>query len=243
MNNKTAAAQKHPVVSPPQWRDARIALLAKEKELRHQMDEIARLRRELPWELVEKKYVFSTDQGPKTFAELFDGNSQLIVYHFMLAPDWVEGCKSCSFLADHFDGAITHLTQRDIAFTAISRAPFEKIDAFKKRMGWNFRWVSSNGSDFNFDYHVSFTPQQLESGDVIYNYQPERLKSIEWPGVSVFYKNDSGDVFHTYSTFARGLDILLGAYNFIDMTPKGRDEAGFKYPMEWVRHHDRYPAA
>ncbi len=188
---------------------------------------------------MEKPYNFDTPAGKKTLAELFDGKNQLIVYHFMLGPGWEEGCPSCSYLADHFDGAVIHLAQRDVAFVVVSRAPLSQIATFKQRMGWRFPWVSSFGSDFNFDYHVSFPADQVGS-DVDYNYEMQDVGSDEMPGASVFFKADNGDVFHTYSAYARGLDILVGTYNFLDLTPKGRDEDKLPWSMAWVRHHDRY---
>ena len=196
-------------------------------------------RRALPWVKVEKPYVFDTPAGKKTLAELFDGKNQLIVYHFMLGPGWVEGCPSCSYLADHFDGAIVHLAHRDAAFVVVSRAPLAEIEAYKKRMGWRFRWVSSFGSDFNFDYRVSFREDQIgKDGD--YNYERQEIDSEEMPGASIFYKDAGGAIFHTYSAYARGLDILIGAYNWLDLTPKGRDEAELPWTMAWVRRHDEY---
>jgi predicted dithiol-disulfide oxidoreductase (DUF899 family) len=237
---RSATAQDHAVVPAEQWLQARVELLAKEKELRRQMDEIARLRRELPWERVENNYVFETSEGKKTLAELFECRSQLMLYHFMFGPDWEQGCSGCSFLADHVDGAIVHLAHRDVTWTAVSRAPLAKIEAFKKRMGWKFRWISSFGSGFNFDYHVSFTQEQMARGEVYYNYADRRFPQSEGPGISVFYRDEAGQVFHTYSAYARGLDILLGTYNYLDFAPKGRDEESFQMPMTWVRHHDRY---
>jgi predicted dithiol-disulfide oxidoreductase (DUF899 family) len=230
----------HKVVSREQWTEARRALLAREKELTRQRDELSRQRRELPWERVEKEYVFEGPQGSLTLADLFAGRSQLLVYHFMLGPGWVEGCKSCSFLADHIDGGAAHLAQRDVTLVVSSRAPFPEIAAFKKRMGWRFPWVSSYGSDFNFDYGVSFTKDQLANGQVAYNYSLTGFPAEEAPGLSAFYKDESGEILHTYSTYARGLDILLGAYNYLDFAPKGRDEEGLAFTMSWVRHHDRY---
>lgn len=228
------------VVSGAEWLAARKELLAKEKEFTRLRDELSRERREMPWEKVEKKYVFEGANGKETLADLFDGRSQLIVYHFMMGPGWKEGCPSCSFLADAFDSAVIHLAQRDTSFVAISRATLPEIHAFHKRMGWKFKWVSSNGTDFNYDYRVSFTKEEIASGKPFYNYETIFFPSEEGPGLSVFYKKD-GEVFHTYSTYARGLDILLPTYNFLDMTAKGRDEAGMKpHAMAWVRHHDRY---
>jgi predicted dithiol-disulfide oxidoreductase (DUF899 family) len=229
------------VVSQDQWLAARKQLLKKEKEFTKLRDELSRERRELPWEKVEKQYTFQGPRGKETLAELFDGRNQLIVYHFMLGPGWKEGCPSCSFLADHFNPSVVHLAQRDVTFVAVSRAPLPEIEVFKKRMGWGFKWVSSSGSDFNFDYHVSFTKEQLAKGDTFYNFEMQsKCGGEERPGASVYYKNGSGEIFHTYSTYSRGLDILIGAYNFLDLTPKGRDEEGLPHGMAWVRHHDRY---
>ena len=234
--------EPHSIVSAEDWTKARKALLAKEKELTHARDILSAERRALPWVKVDKDYVFDTRDGKKTLSQLFAGRSQLLVYHFMLGPGWEEGCPSCSFLADHFDGAMIHLSQRDVTFVAVSRAPLAEIEAFKTRMGWQFPWVSSFGSDFNFDYHVSFKDDEVgKDGD--YNYELQEIFSDEMPGASVFYKDESGTVFHTYSAYARGLDILLGAYNFLDLTPKGRDEAELPWSMAWVRHHDKYANA
>jgi|SRR5579872_5521217 len=228
------------VVSPTEWLAARKQLLEKEKEFTRLRDELSQQRREMPWEKVEKKYEFEGANGKETLAELFDGRSQLIVYHFMFGPGWKEGCPSCSFLADSFDGAVIHLAQRDTTFVAISRATLPEIEAFKKRMGWKFKWISSNGSDFNYDYQVSTGNGEKADSPVYYNYSLTHFPSDERPGASVFFKKD-GEVFHTYSTYARGLDIMLPTYNWLDMTAKGRDEAGMKpHAMAWVRHHDRY---
>jgi predicted dithiol-disulfide oxidoreductase (DUF899 family) len=228
------------VVSQEEWLAARQALLAREKEFSRQRDAISAARRELPWERVTKEYVFDTAAGQETLADLFDGRSQLVVYHFMLGPGWQEGCPSCSLLADHFDGSVVHLAQRDVTLVVASRAPLDQIAAFQKRMGWRFKWVSSHGNDFNRDYHVSFTKDEIARGAVDYNYGMQKFGSEEAPGASVFYQDPSGAVFHTYSTYGRGLDILIGAYNFLDLVPKGRDEEGLKNTMAWVRHHDRY---
>jgi predicted dithiol-disulfide oxidoreductase (DUF899 family) len=222
------------------WLAARKHLLKKEKEFTRLRDELSRQRRELPWEKVEKRYAFDGPKGKETLADLFAGKSQLIVYHFMFGPGWKEGCPSCSYLADHFDGAAVHLAQRDSRLVVISRAPLPEIEAFKKRMGWQFEWVSSSGNDFNFDYHVSFSKDEKAKGKVYYNYEMMDFPSEEAPGASVFYKNDAGEIFHTYSSYARGLDILIGTYNFLYFTPKGRDEDGLSHSMAWVRHHDRY---
>lgn len=230
----------HKVVSRAEWIEARKAHLAKEKELTHQRDELSRQRRELPWVKVEKNYVFDGPEGKETLADLFGGRSQLIVYHFMFGPGWEEGCPSCSLLADHIDGAVVHLAHRDVTLLAVSRAPLPQIEAFKKRMGWRFKWVSSNGNDFNFDYHVSFTKDEVAQHKMYYNYETREFPSEEGPGASVFYKDGNGDIFHTYSTYARGAEPLLGAYNYLDLAPKGRDEDALTFTMSWVRHHDRY---
>ena len=235
--------EPHKVVSHDQWIAARKAHLAEEKVFTRARDALSRKRRELPWEKVEKTYVFDGPNGKETLADLFGGKSQLIVYHFMLGPDWDEGCKSCSLLADHFDGSVVHLAQRDVAFVVVSRAPLAQIEKFKRRMGWRFKWVSSFGNDFNFDYQVSATPEEKAKGEAFYNYQVTTFPSDERPGTSVFCKNEAGDVFHTYSSYGRGLDILIGAYNFLDLAPKGRDEEALPYGMAWVRHHDRYEGA
>jgi len=232
----------HEVVSQEQWTAARKALLAIEKEFTRQRDELSRQRRELPWTKVEKNYVFDGPSGKETLSDLFAGRGQLMIYHFMFAPGWEEGCKSCSFLADHIDGMLVHLRHRDVTLLLVSRAPLAQIEAFKKRMGWKFKWVSSYGNDFNFDFHVSFTPEEMAKGEAYYNYGMGRIPVEELPGLSVFY-NNGGGVYHTYSTYSRGLDILLGAYNFLDMAPKGRDEEGLAHGMAWLRHHDRYEDA
>jgi predicted dithiol-disulfide oxidoreductase (DUF899 family) len=240
MASTTSAIERPKVVSHADWLEARKGFLAKEKEFTRQRDELSRQRRELPWEKVEKQYVFEGPRGKLSLGDLFSERSQLVIYHFMLGPGWSEGCKSCSYLADHFDGPAIHLPHRDVALAVVSRAPFAEIEAFKKRMGWRFNWVSSFGGDFNFDYHVSFTKDELTQGEVEYNYGRTKFPSEEAPGASVFAKNGSGDIFHTYSSYARGLDILVGTYNFLDLVPKGRDEAGLAHTMAWVRHHDKY---
>ncbi len=222
------------------WIEARKELLAKEKEFTRQRDELSRLRRELPWEKVEKDYVFEGPRGKEKLADLFDGRSQLAIYHFMFGPGWIEGCKSCSYLADHFDGATIHLAHRDVTLAVVSRAPYAEIAAFQKRMGWRFHWASSFGSDFNFDYQVSKKPDDQGQGKVYYNYEMMDFPSDERPGLSVFYKDADGTIFHTYSAYARGLDILVGTYNFLDFAPKGRDEDTLGFTMAWVRHHDKY---
>ncbi len=228
------------IVSEAEWLIARKDLLTQEKEFTRQRDAVSAARRQLPMVKVEKNYFFEGPKGKETLADLFDGRSQLIIYHFMFGPDWEEGCKSCSYLADHFDGANWHLPQRDVTFVVISRAPLSKLEAYKKRMGWRFKWVSSHGNDFNFDYHVSFTKEDEQKNKAHYNYTVGEFINDEMPGLSVFYKNKDGDVFHTYSTYARGLDILVGAYNFLDLVPKGRDEDHLDFTMDWVRRHDQY---
>jgi predicted dithiol-disulfide oxidoreductase (DUF899 family) len=230
---------QHQIVSREDWLAARRHLLAKEKEFTRLRDALSAERRELPWVKVEKDYLFDTPSGKETLADLFDGRSQLLVYHFMLGPDWEQGCPSCSFLSDHIDGANLHLPQRDVTLLAVSRAPLTQIEAFKQRMGWRFKWVSSYDNDFNRDYHVSFTPEELAKGKVDYNYDMAEGFD-ELPGLSAFYKDPDGTVFHTYSTYARGLDTLIGAYNYLDLAPKGRNEADLPWTMAWVRHHDRY---
>ena len=228
------------VVSPAERLTARKQLLAKEKEFTRLRDELSRQRREMPWEKVEKNYAFHTANGQKALADLFGGRSQLIVYHFMFGPGWEQGCPSCSFIADSFDGSVIHLAQRDTTLLAVSRATLPEIEDFKKRMGWKFDWVSSNGSDFNYDFQVSTGNGEKAGDSVYYNYRLGQFPSEERPGASVFFKKN-GEVFHTYSTYARGLDILLNAYNWLDMTAKGRDEENMKpHAMSWVRHHDRY---
>jgi predicted dithiol-disulfide oxidoreductase (DUF899 family) len=236
-------AIEHPkVVAPTEWLAARKELLKKEKEFSRLRDQLSEQRRELPWEKVEKAYTFDGPKGKESLAELFGGRSQLIVYHFMFGPDWKEGCPSCSFISDHIDGSVVHLAARDVRLAVVSRAPLAQIEAYKKRMGWRFHWVSSNATDFNYDYQVSMTKEELEKGEVYYNYSKQKFPSEERPGTSVFYKDAAGNIFHTYSSYARGLDILIGAYNWLDLTPKGRDEAELKHGMVWVRHHDKYDA-
>jgi predicted dithiol-disulfide oxidoreductase (DUF899 family) len=233
---------QHTVVSQDGWLAARKALLAKEKEFSKARDQLSAARRALPWVKVEKSYVFDGPAGKETLADLFGAKSQLLVYHFMLGPGWVQGCPSCSFLADHFDGAVAHLAQRDVTLVVVSRAPLAEIEAYKKRMGWKFKWVSSYGTDFNRDYHVSFSNDEV-AGEVEYNYAMGKFPSEEAPGISAFIKDEVGSVFHSYSSYARGLDILLGTYNFLDMAPNGRDEDGLPWTMAWVRRHDEYEGA
>jgi predicted dithiol-disulfide oxidoreductase (DUF899 family) len=240
MDSSTMEAVHTHVVSHEEWLAARKEFLAKEKEFTQLRDDLSRERRSLPWEKVEKRYEFESAKGKVPLGDLFAGRGQLMVYHFMFGPGWEEGCKSCSYLADHFDGMTIHLANRDTTLVVISQAPLAEIEAFKKRMGWKFQWVSSYGSDFNFDYHVSFTSEGQAAGPVSYNYKTMVFPSDEAPGLSVFAMDADGEVFHTYSTYERGLDILVGTYNFLDLTPKGRDEDGLAFSMSWVRHHDRY---
>jgi predicted dithiol-disulfide oxidoreductase (DUF899 family) len=237
-----AGIMNHRVVSGDQWLAERKALLARERELTHLRDQIARERRALPWVRIDKVYTFDAPEGARTLGDLFAGRRQLMVQHFMLGPGWEQGCPSCSFMADHTDGMNVHLAHRDVTFVAISRAPLAEIERFRRRMGWQFKWVSSFGSDFNHDFHVSFTPEEAKA-QVYYNYGMQPFESEELPGISVFCKDDAGDVFHTYSTYRRGVEAMMGTYNLLDLTPKGRDERDVPYKMEWVRHHDRYEPA
>lgn len=238
-----ASIETHRVASRDQWFAERKALLTREKELTRLRDRIARERRALPWVRIDKDYVFDGPEGRRTLAELFDGRRQLLVQHFMLAPGRELGCPSCSFMADHSDGMTVHLAHRDVTLVAISRAPLAEIERFRQRMGWQFKWVSSNGTDFNYDFRVSFTPEEVTRGDLDYNYGGWPFSSEEWPGISAFYKDDAGDVFHTYSTYGRGVEVMMGTYNMLDLMPKGRDEKDVGHKMEWVRHHDRYEPA
>ena len=240
MQARAARSRSARVVSPEEWLEARKEYLKKEKEFTHLRDELNRQRRELPWEQVEKHYVFEGPNGKLSLGDLFGGKSQLIIYHFMFGPDWKEGCPSCSLFADGFDGSLPHLRARDVTLMAVSRAPMEKIAEFKNRMGWKFPWVSSNGSDFNRDFHVAFTKEEVATGKTEYNYAVNPFPSEEAPGASIFYKDAEGHIYHTYSGFARGLDICMNTYNFLDLTPKGRDEEELAFSMSWVRHHDRY---
>src|ERR1700757_3486107 len=226
---------KHQIVGREEWIAARKRFLAKEKEFTHLRDQLSRERRDLPWESVSKQYVFEGENGRETLADLFGKRSPLIVYHFMYGPDWEIGCKSCSFWADNFNGIIPHLNQRDVSLVAVSRAPLEKLKAHARRSGWTFKWVSSLGSDFNFDYNVSFSPEALARREAFYNYTPQDVGSTEMPGISVFFK-DGDQIFHSYSTYGRGLDMLNTAYHYLDLAPKGRDEDGLEYPMAWVKH-------
>ena len=236
-------AENHRIVSRKDWLAERKALLAHEKELTHLRDKIAAERRALPWVRIDKRYVFETPEGPRTLADLFEGRSQILVQHFMFGPGWEQGCPSCSFMADHSDGMAVHLAHRDVTFIAISRAPLAEIERFRQRMGWRFKWVSSYGSDFNYDFGVSFTPEEVAKGELNYNYGRWPHAYEEWPGVSAFFKNDADEVFHTYSTYGRGVEVMMGTYAMLDLMPKGRDEREVEYKMEWIRHHDRYESA
>jgi predicted dithiol-disulfide oxidoreductase (DUF899 family) len=229
------------VVSQAEWLEARKKLLAKEKEHTRRGDEINAERRALPWVKVEKEYVFDAPGGKETLSDLFGDRNQLVITHFMLGPDWEEGCKGCSFGADHLNGVLVHLEQHDVAIVAVSRSPLPKIEAFKKRMGWRFKWVSSFGTDFNYDFHVSFTQEELAKGKIYYNYDWRDGEIDELAGNSVFCKDQTGAVYHTYSRYARGGEPGLTVYSFLDMLPKGREEYGPTYSMmDWLRHHDRY---
>jgi len=233
---------QNPVVSREEWLEARRALLLREKEVTHLRDEVNAERMALPWVKVDKDYMFDTPQGPKSLADLFDGRSQLMVYHFMFGPEWEAGCPGCSFLADHLDGTLPHLNHHDVTLVAVARAPLAKIEAYKKRMGWNFPWVSSFGNDFNFDYHVSFTPEDLAKDKVFYNFALTAPSDAndELPGLSAFYKNEKGEVFHTYSSYARGAEEILGTLMILDHAPKGRNEDS---TMDFVKRHDEYEEA
>ena len=235
--------QDHPIVTRASWTAERLALLAREKELTRLHDQIAEARRALPWVRVDKDYVFDSPAGPRRLADLFEGRSQLLVQHFMFAPGWEQGCKSCSFMADHIEGALPHLAQRDVMLAVVSRAPLAEIERFRQRMGWSFHWVSSFGSDFNPDFGVSFSAAELAQGPVHYNYRAQSFPQEEAPGISVFFRDDAGDIFHTYSCFARGLDMMNAAYHYLDLTPLGRHEEGLPYPMDWVRLRDQYQPA
>lgn len=232
---------EHPVVSREEWLKARKAHLQAEKQLTRERDKLMEQRRALPWVKVEKDYVFEGPQGPVALAELFQGRSQLMVQHFMLGPGWKEGCTGCSFMADHVDAARQHFEQADLSFAAVARAPIAEIEAFKARMGWRFQWVSSNKNSFNYDFNVSFTEEELKQGAAVYNYRTIDPGIEDLPGCSVFTKNAAGEVFHSYSTYARGCEQLLGAFWFLDMVPKGRNEPNTI--MEWVKLHDRYDTA
>jgi len=228
---------QHTKISRDDWLTARRDLLKAEKELTHLRDKIAQQRLALPWVRIDKEYVFDTPDGPRSLADLFDGRSQLLVQHFMFAPGWKQGCRSCSFMADHTDGMNMHLANHDVTMIAISRAPLVEIERFRHRMGWKFPWASSNGTSFNYDFRVSFTPEEVASGHIDYNFGEWGVTGEEWPGVSAFFKDEAGEVFHTYSTFGRGVEVMMGTYAMLDLTPNGRNEAE---GMDWLRHHDRY---
>jgi predicted dithiol-disulfide oxidoreductase (DUF899 family) len=236
----TESLEDHKIVSENEWIEARKALLEKEKEFTDLRDQLSQQRRDLPWVAVDKEYVFEGPNGKQTLSELFDGRRQLIVYHFMFDPIWEAGCFACSFWADNFNGIIVHLNQRDVTMIAVSRAPYSKLATYEKRMGWDFKWVSSHDTDFNFDYDVSFTPEEVAKKKAFYNFISQDPLSAEREGVSVFYKDPAGNVFHTYSAYARGIDMLNVAYHYLDLVPKGRDEAGHAFPLYWVRRRDEY---
>jgi predicted dithiol-disulfide oxidoreductase (DUF899 family) len=237
---RTSPILEHSIVSPEQWIPLRKELLSKEKELTRLRDRLNAERRELPWVRVKENYIFDGSGGKVSLTELFAGRSQLVIYHFMFGPDWQEGCPSCSFVSDHINGALAHLAARDVTMVMVSRAPLIKIEAFKQRLGWQFEWVSSYSNNFNSDFHVSFTKDEMAQGEVNYNYTMQEFPSEEGPGISVFYRDAGGDVFHTYSAYGRGVEQLVGTYMILDMVPKGRDEDHLGFTMEWVRHHDRY---
>ncbi len=229
----------HPITSQSQWLEVRKELLAKEKAFTKLRDELSQLRRELPWVEVSEQYWFEGKGGSRSLNDLFGDHSQLIIFHFMFGPNWEEGCPSCSFWADNFEGIPVHLAHRDAAFAAISRAPYEKLSAYQKRMGWTFPWYSSADNNFNFDFHVSFSQEQIETGEAEYNYRKTNILG-ELPGISVFCRGEHGEIYHSYSTYARGLDMLNGAYHLMDILPKGRDESDLPRPMAWLRRHDQY---
>ncbi len=228
------------IVSRDEWLAARLELLEREKAFTRERDALSRRRRELPRVRIDKSYRFATNAGEKDLAGLFGDRSQLIVYHFMFGPDWDEGCPSCSFWADNFDGIDIHLAHRDITLIAVSRTSLDKINAYRERMGWRFEWVSSLPSDFNRDFHVSFTTEEIENERCYYNYRNGSYPVDEAHGISVFYRDDDGEIFHTYSCYARGVDMLNGAYHFMDLAPKGRDEDALEWSMDWLERHDQY---
>jgi predicted dithiol-disulfide oxidoreductase (DUF899 family) len=236
-----SAMSDHKIVSHEEWTTTRTAFLAKEKEFTRLREELARERRELPWEHVSKQYVFQSERGRETLADLFDGRTQLIVYHFMFEPEWDIGCRGCSYWADSFNGVIAHLNQRDVTLVAVSRAPLEKLQAQARQFGWTFKWVSSVGDDFNQDYNVWFSPEVLARNEASHNYGSEKVSMPSKPGISSFLK-DGPHVFHTYSTYGRGIDMMNTAYQYLDIAPKGRDEAGLTFPMAWVKHRIAYGA-
>jgi predicted dithiol-disulfide oxidoreductase (DUF899 family) len=241
MDVKEGRAVQHAIVSQDEWLAARKQLLVKEKELTRLRDRLAGERRSLPWVKVDKPYIFDGPDGKATLANLFGGHSQLIIKHFMLGPGWKEGCVGCSFELDHIDGILVHIERRDVSFVVVSRAPLPEIEAFKQRMGWHIKWVSSFGGDFNYDFYVSLKPEELVNGEGYYNYEKRKIEIDELSGRSVFYKDMKGDIFHTYSSYGRGGEDMLGTYRLLDTVPKGRDENGPNHNLsDWVRHHDRY---
>lgn len=242
LEDALVSTESHRTATREEWLAERRALLSQEKELTHLRDRIAAQRRALPWVRLEKNYLFNTSNGKRSLAELFDGRHQLLVQHFMLAPGWEQGCPSCSFMADHTEGMLVHLAHRDVTLMAVSRAPLPEIERFRQRMGWRFHWVSSHESDFNYDFRVGFTPEEVARGNLDYNYGGWPYSQDEWPGISVFYKNDDGQIFHTYSTHGRGVEVMMGTYNLLDLVPRRRDEKDVENKMEWLRHHDRYEA-
>lgn len=231
---------QHNIVDRPEWIKARHELLKQEKAFTEQRDRLSAARREMPWVKIEDAYAFDTSKGRKSLADLFDGKSQLLIYHFMYGADWEAGCKSCSFWADSFNGIDVHLAERDVTFLAISRGPLDKLQAFRQRMGWSFNWVSSAPSTFSEDFQVSFDKEQFEAGDVTYNYKPMGFETDELQGISVFVSDDDGEVYHTYSTYGRGVDLMNSAYNYLDLVPKGRDEDDLDFTMSWLKLHDSY---
>lgn len=232
--------QNKNIVSRDEWLEARRKLLREEKKFTRLGDELSLKRRQLPWVKIDKEYSFEGPNGKQSLSDLFDDKSQLIVYHFMYGPDWDDGCPSCSFWADNFNGIDIHLKHRDANLVVISRASLAALESYKKRMGWTFNWFSSLGGDFNYDYQVSFTADELEKGEMFYNFDIGNFPADEAPGISVFYKSPEGEVFHSYSCYARGLDMLNGAYHYLDLLPKGRDEDGLDFTMAWLRRHDQY---
>jgi predicted dithiol-disulfide oxidoreductase (DUF899 family) len=233
-------SENHTIVSHAEWEQARIALLAKEKEFTRRRDELSAARRDLPWERVEKKYVFDGRAGKRTLGEIFDGRSQLVVYHLMFNPDWNEACIRCSWWADNFERNAVHLNHRDVTMAAISRAAFAKIEAFRKRLGWTFPWYSSGDTDFNYDYQASYRADEVARGEAYHNYQITKNKLTDRTGISVFYKNATGEIFHTYSCYARGVEMMNAGYHYLDLVPKGRNETGLPSPMAWVHLRDSY---
>uniref|UniRef100_UPI00313ABA42 DUF899 domain-containing protein n=1 Tax=Pseudoduganella sp. OTU4001 TaxID=3043854 RepID=UPI00313ABA42 len=233
----------HNIVNQEQWVAQRKALLVREKEVMRQQDQLARERRALPWVKVDKQYVFDTQQGKRSLSDLFEGRRQLVVQHFMFAPGQERGCAHCSYMADHTDGALPHLSQRDVSLVVVSRAPLASLQRMREEMGWQFKWVSSGDSDFNYDFDVSFAPEELAQGEVYYNYIGQPFPHEDAPGVSVFYQDDAGVVYHTYSTFGRGVEVMMHTYRLLDLTPLGRNEDALPYTMAWVKHHDRYQQA